>query len=58
VLRSRRPAAAVESFDDVATAFDAAHRAATADDRIIAFGSFLTVADVMRALRRRTADLR
>jgi dihydrofolate synthase/folylpolyglutamate synthase len=58
ILRTRRPAAALDSFDDVAAAFDAAHRAAAADDRIIVFGSFLTVADVMRAQRRRGADPR
>jgi dihydrofolate synthase/folylpolyglutamate synthase len=58
ILRTRRPAAALDAFDNVGAAFDAAHRAAAADDRIIAFGSFLTVADVMHALRRRGADSR
>ena len=58
ILRARRPAAALDAFDNVGAAFDAAHRAAAADDRIIAFGSFLTVADVMHALRRRGADPR
>ena len=53
VVRAMRPAAAVEVFGDVASAFDAAHRAAAADDRIVVFGSFLTVADVMRAQPRR-----
>ncbi len=58
VLHGRRPEAAVESFDDIGAAYDAAHRAAAADDRIIVFGSFLTVADVMRAQRRRGAQYR
>jgi len=56
ILRSRRPDAAAEAFDEVGAAFAAAHRAAGADDRIIAFGSFMTVADVMRAQRRLRAD--
>jgi len=58
ILQSRRPVAAVQAFDNVAAAFDAAHRAAAADDRIIVFGSFLTVADVMRAQRRQGTDSR
>jgi dihydrofolate synthase/folylpolyglutamate synthase len=56
ILRQRRPAAALDSFDDVASAFAAARGAAAADDRIIVFGSFLTVADVMRAQRQPDAD--
>jgi len=58
ILRSRRPDAAADAFDDVGAAFAAAHRAAGADDRIVAFGSFLTVADVMRAQRRLRAESR
>ena len=58
IVRARRPSAALDAFDDVGAAFDAAHRAAAADDRIVAFGSFLTVADVMRAQRRPGADPR
>ena len=58
ILRERRPAAALEAFDDVDSAFAAAHRAAAADDRIIVFGSFLTVAEVMRAQRRRGEESR
>lgn len=58
ILHGRRPEAAVESFDDIGAAYDAAHRAAAADDRIVVFGSFLTVADVMRAQRRRGAQYR
>jgi len=53
IVHATRPAAAVEAFGDVASAFDAAHRAAAGEDRIIVFGSFLTVADVMRAQPRR-----
>jgi dihydrofolate synthase/folylpolyglutamate synthase len=52
IVHAKRPAAAVEAFGDVASAFDAAHRAAAGEDRIIVFGSFLTVADVMRAQPR------
>jgi len=58
ILRQRRPAAAFDSFDDVASAFAAARGAAAADDRIVVFGSFLTVADVMRAQRQPDADPR
>jgi len=58
ILRARLPAATMSCFDDVAAAFAAAQRAAGADDRIIAFGSFLTVADVMRALGRPAVDHR
>jgi dihydrofolate synthase/folylpolyglutamate synthase len=57
-VRGRHPAATVDAYDDVTAAFDAAHRAAAADDRIVTFGSFLTVAEVMRALRRRVAEPR
>jgi len=58
VLRERRPQAAADSYDDIGTAFEAAQRVAGVDDRIIVFGSFLTVADVMRAQCRRGADPR
>lgn len=50
-LLDRRPTAAVLSFDDVGAAYRAARLAAGVDDRIVAFGSFLTVADVMRVPR-------
>ncbi len=43
----------VAAFDDVASAFAAARKAAGEDDRILAFGSFYTVAAVMRALKER-----
>jgi len=56
LVRVQRPDAAIETFDDIAAAYGAAHRAAGADDRIIAFGSFLTVAAVMRVQCRAGAD--
>ncbi len=43
----------VARFDDVAAAFAAARKAAGENDRILAFGSFYTVAAVMRALKER-----
>jgi len=55
ILSETQPAAVADTFDDIGAAFDAAQRAAEADDRIIVFGSFLTVADVMRAQRPRGA---
>jgi dihydrofolate synthase/folylpolyglutamate synthase len=48
VMSERQPAARFESFDDVASAFAAAHRAASTEDRIVVFGSFLTVAEILR----------
>jgi dihydrofolate synthase/folylpolyglutamate synthase len=39
----------VSTYDDVATAFRAAREAATEADRIVAFGSFLTVAAALTA---------
>ncbi len=41
----------VATFDDVASAFAAARKAAGEDDRILAFGSFHTVAAAMRELK-------
>jgi dihydrofolate synthase/folylpolyglutamate synthase len=43
--------AAVELFTDPAAAFNAARAAAGEGDRIVAFGSFLTVAAVMQTLQ-------
>ncbi len=57
-LRRQRPEADVQAFDDIGAAFDAAQRAAKADDRILVFGSFYTVADVMRVKRQPGAGLR
>jgi dihydrofolate synthase/folylpolyglutamate synthase len=58
IVRQRLPEAATEAFPDVGGAFEAARRAAQADDRIVVFGSFLTVAEVMRAQRRLGAEQR
>jgi len=44
-------AASISEHDSVADAYAHAQECASADDRILAFGSFLTVADVMRAIR-------
>jgi dihydrofolate synthase/folylpolyglutamate synthase len=41
---------AVERFDSVPAALAAAQSSALADDRILVFGSFVTVADAVRAL--------
>jgi dihydrofolate synthase / folylpolyglutamate synthase len=42
--------AAVDRFDDVRAAYAAAQRAATDADRIVVFGSFHTVGDILTAL--------
>jgi dihydrofolate synthase/folylpolyglutamate synthase len=47
-LRARQVSAGVECFTTPGEAFDAAEERAGPDDRIVTFGSFLTVADVMR----------
>lgn len=53
-VREQLPAAAtVHSYDSVADAYAAALAAASADDRIVAFGSFALVADVIRARSHR-----
>lgn len=44
---------ATEAFDDVVAAYQSALRAANPDDRIVVFGSFLTVAGVLAILRKR-----
>jgi dihydrofolate synthase/folylpolyglutamate synthase len=41
--------AAVEEFESIAQAYRAALERAGPDDRIVVFGSFLTVSDVMRS---------
>lgn len=46
------PESGLELFDGPAEAFRSARERAREDDRIIVFGSFLTVADVMRYLAR------
>ncbi len=45
------PGQSITEHSRVADAYLAARDSASADDRILAFGSFLTVADVMRAIR-------
>ena len=42
----------IECFENPALAYAAARKTATESDRIVAFGSFLTVADVLRDLGR------
>lgn len=44
--------AQIESFDNPVAAYAAARKNATESDRIVAFGSFLTVADILRDLGR------
>jgi dihydrofolate synthase/folylpolyglutamate synthase len=46
-------AASVTTFESVVAAFDAALERAAPEDRILVFGSFLTVADVLRECMRR-----
>lgn len=41
----------ITQHESIGHAYAAAREAASADDRILAFGSFLTVADTMRAIR-------
>ncbi len=50
------PAPAIHAFDDVAAALAAARARPTEADRIIVFGSFLTVAGALVALRRGIPD--
>jgi len=54
-LRGRSRECSISEYPDLAAAFDGAREMAEADDRILAFGSFLTVAEVMRAIRARPA---
>lgn len=46
---------AISEYPGIAAAFDGARAMAGPDDRILAFGSFLTVAEVMRTIRARPA---
>jgi dihydrofolate synthase/folylpolyglutamate synthase len=50
ILREIAPAAAIESLPDVLSAYRQACLSAGENDRIAAFGSFYTVADVLREL--------
>ena len=49
-IRAVMPAAAVTEHASVAAAFVCARERADADDRILAFGSFVSVAEVMRTI--------
>jgi dihydrofolate synthase / folylpolyglutamate synthase len=55
IVREALPNAStkVSEYADVAHALDAAQASAGADDRILAFGSFLVVSDAVRALQAR-----
>ena len=57
LLRERGGASkgAISEYPELAAAYDGARERAGADDRILAFGSFLTVAEVIRAIRARPA---
>ena len=48
IVRQEKPGADIHAFDGVAQAYAAARERAADDDRILVFGSFLTVADAMR----------
>jgi dihydrofolate synthase/folylpolyglutamate synthase len=48
ILAKEAPSAEVRTFSDVKAAFQQARLSAKEDDRIIVFGSFYTVADVLR----------
>lgn len=50
-LRAAGMTGPVQCFDSPAEAFAAAQKSAGEGDRIVAFGSFLTVAEVLRAVR-------
>ncbi|MPZ43509.1 MAG: bifunctional tetrahydrofolate synthase/dihydrofolate synthase [Betaproteobacteria bacterium] len=50
LLAARDPGKPVSSFDSPLAAFHAARRCAGDDDRIVVFGSFYTVSDIMSAL--------
>lgn len=49
-VRAAAPAATVSEYENFADALRAARECAKPDDRILAFGSFLSVAEVMRAV--------
>lgn len=50
VLHTELPLSPVKSYEDVAEAFSQACHSASENDRIVVFGSFYTVADVLRVL--------
>jgi dihydrofolate synthase/folylpolyglutamate synthase len=50
IVRAHAPGSQIMVFDSIANALAQACRSAGENDRIVAFGSFYTVADVLRAL--------
>lgn len=50
IVLANAPGSQIMVFDSIANALDQACRSAGENDRIVAFGSFYTVADVLRAL--------
>jgi dihydrofolate synthase/folylpolyglutamate synthase len=55
-IRLKVPSGDIQSFSDVTSAYLQACMDASENDRIIVFGSFFTVADVMRVLTQDIAD--
>jgi dihydrofolate synthase/folylpolyglutamate synthase len=53
IIAAEQPWAAVHAHASPRAAFAAAQEASGPNDRIVVFGSFLTVADVIEALGRR-----
>lgn len=53
IVRQEKPGADIHAFDGVAQAYAAARERAADNDRILVFGSFLTVADAMRVQQQR-----
>jgi dihydrofolate synthase/folylpolyglutamate synthase len=49
-LLGGRGVRALETFDTAAAAYDAALAAAAPDDRVVVFGSFYTVGDILARL--------
>ena len=56
-IKAVMPAASVSEHASVADALASAREHAKADDRILAFGSFISVAEVMRAIAETSATL-
>jgi folylpolyglutamate synthase/dihydropteroate synthase len=48
IIRATVPAASIDVFESIDAAAAAALERCDADDRIVVFGSFLTVGEVMR----------
>lgn len=57
IVRANAPGSQIMVFDSIANALVQACRSAGENDRIVAFGSFYTVADVLRALPATETDL-